>query len=302
MDIKPLNLTRRADSKKIEIFLKCSNFEKLYEENLSLGLQRLMPSLWKRLLDEKQECSLYFVGAKNGLLEVPLLKNLIKYRRSIKAFYLTYQGISSAMREEFSQRVKENGFSKLSPIYQVIPFEDPLYIEPRVHIALNPYEWFDMVSWKNTPREHNTLVKFKNSIHDNGVGLLIFPYRADDRFLLSQKLNFLSSMIAGEEVVEELIHLEVRHQAYIVETIVDTESCFEHGCFHPSKTGEQLLSYVLQVEWPSLPEQTKKNIGMKISEFAAHYNKQKMILQHLFLWIFPGTPRKRDAKTALPLV
>ena len=124
----------------------------------------------------------------------------------------------------------------------------------------------------------------------------ILPYQAGDRFLLSQKLQSFSThaMSAGEDVVEELCYLRVRHQAYIMETTVDTECCFHRGRFCPNQDGEKLLSYLLQVEWQSLPKLATKSIGEKITELAAHYEKRKIMLQHLYLWIFPGTPHKRD--------
>ena len=279
-----------------EIFLKYSNYAKVHGDNLSAGLQCFAPKLWQRLLDPTQECSLYMVGAKNGLLEIPFLKAMIKQRGSMKELYLTCQGSSSAMREEFRQRALDSELTNLVGEYQVVHFEDPLYIEPLVHIAVAPYEWLDIAAWKNTPQEHNSLVKFRNSLHRGGAGMIVFPYQAGDRFLLLQLLKPFSSatMIAGEEVVEELCYLQLRHQAYIVETTVDTECCFQQGRFRPNQDGEKFLSYLLQVEWQSLPKLAMKSIGEKITELSTHYGKQKMILQNLYLWIFPGTPHKRD--------
>lgn len=284
-------------NKSTETFLKQSNYAEVYEENLSSGLQRLAPRLWRRLSDRTQECLIYLVEAKNGLLEIPLLKAMIQRRSSIKEFYLTCQGTSAVMREEFSQRAIESGFNNLSIEYQVVRFEEPLYIQPRVHIAMAPYEWLDITSWKNTPREHNSLVKFRNSLHHRGVGLIVFPSLTCDRFLLVQQSNSSFSLVIGEEVVEALLHHEIRHHAYIVETVVNTECCFQRNRFRPTQEGEQLLSYLLQADWKSLSEQAKKNIGIKIMELRAHYGKPQMILQHLFVWIFPGTPRKRDVET-----
>ncbi len=279
------------NNKKREAFLEHSDYAKVYEEHLMATLQRLMPTLSGRLSNEKQECSLYLVDAKNGLLEIPLLKNIIKQRGSIKEFYLTCQGVSGTMRKEFIQRAIESELGNLVKDYQVVSFEDPLYTCPMAHLAIAPDEWFDIVSWKNTPREHNSLIKFRNSFRTNGAGLLVFPYHAGDRSLLLQEIK--SAVIAGEEVVEELVHLEVRHQGYILETIVNTECCFQRGRFYPNQEGELLLSYVLQVEWTLLSPQVKKNIGEKVTEFRAHYGKQQMILQHLFIWIFSGTPHER---------
>ena len=286
----------KPDPTSYEVFLKYSNYAKVHGENLSAGLQSFAPKLWQKLLDPTQECSLYLVGAKNGLLEVPFLKSLIKQRSSMKELYLTCQGTSPAMREEFRQRELDSGLTNLVAEYQVVHFEDPLYIQPLVHIAMVPYEWLDIVSWKNTPQEHNSLVKFRNSLHHGGAGMMVFPYQAGDRFLLLQTLKAFSSvaMIIGEEVVEELFYLQVRHQAYIVETIVDTECCFLRGRFRPNQDGEKLLSYLLQVEWKSLSPLAMKKIGEKITELSAHYGKPKMILQNLCIWIFPGTPHKRD--------
>jgi len=283
-------------NKKAETFLRQSNYAKVYAENLSVGLRRLAPRLWNRLSDCTQACSFYLIEAKNGLLEVPLLKAMIERRGSMTEIYLTCQGTSAGMREEFSQRAIESGLKNFSIEYQVIRFEEPLYIQPRVNIAIAPYEWLDITSWKNTPREHNSLVKFRNSLHHNGVGVMVFPCLACDRFLLLQKWGRSSSLIAGEEVVEELLYHEIRHQAYIVETKVNTESCFQESHFDPTEQGELLLSYLLHVDWKSLSEQIKKNIGIKITELRAHYGKPQMILQHLFVWIFPGTPRKRDVE------
>lgn len=284
------------DNKKTEVFLKYSNYEKIHREHLVAGLQCLAPRLWKRLLDPDQECSLYLVGAKNGLLEIPFLKATIKQRGSMKELYLTCQGTSAAMRKEFHQRALDGGLSNLVAEYQVVHFEEPLYIAPLVHIAMAPYEWLDIVAWKNTPREHNSLLKFRNSLHHGGAGMMVFPYQAGDRFLLLQILKSFSSssVTAGEEVVEELCYLQVRHQAYIVETIVNMECCFQRERFRPDQEGEKLLSYLLQVEWQSLPPLAMKKIGEKIAELRAHYEKPKMILQNLYLWIFPGTPHERD--------
>lgn len=282
------------ENKKAEIFLKQSNFQKVQQEQIVQGLQCLMPKLWRRLLDKTEECSLYLVEAKNGALEIPLLKTILKMRGSTKEFYLICQGASVAMREAFSRRALQGGLkTPLIEEYQIISFEEPLYIEPRAYIAIAPYEWLDISFWKDTPREHNTLVKFRNSIHHGGAGLLIFPYELGDRLLLLEQIK--SSIIAGQDVVEELVHLEIRHQAYIVETIVNIECCFQRGRFSPNEEGEQLLSYLLQVEWKSLSEQAKKNIEIKIRELRAYYQKPKMILQHLYIWIFPGTPHERIA-------
>ncbi len=334
-----------------EVFLKYSNYEKVYSENFITGLQCLAPGLWQRLLDPTQECSLYLVGAKNGLLEILFLKKMIQQRGSMKELYLTCQGPSSAMREEFRQRALDSGLANLVAEYQVVQFEETLYVEPLVHIAVAPHEWLDIAAWKNTPQEHNSLVKFRNSLHRGGAGMVVFPYQAGDRFLLLQTLKSFSSasptfairdgdlsqytrpqndfqndscmkhtardfenyfetkssqnlihsnsesratMISGEEVVEELFYLQVRHQAYIVETIVNIESCFQRGHFRPNQDGEKLLSYLLQVEWQSLPKLAVKMIGEKITELRAHYGKPKMVLQNLYVWIFPGTPHKRD--------
>lgn len=286
----------KPDPTSYEVFLKYSNYAKVHWENLSVGLQCLMPGLWQRLLDATQECSLYLVGSKNGFLEIPFLKAAIKQRGSMKELYLTCQGTSAAMREEFRQRALDNGLTNLVGEYHIVDFENPLYIEPLVHIAVAPYEWLDIDSWKNTPQEHNSLVKFRNSLHHGGAGMMVFPYQAGDRLLLLQILKTFSAttMIAGEEIVEELCYLQVRHQAYIVETIVDTECCFQRGRFRPNQDGEKLLSYLLQVEWQSLPALAMKSIGEKITELRAHYGKPKMILQNLYLWIFPGTPHQRD--------
>ena len=286
----------KSEPTSYEVFLKYSNYEKVYSENFITGLQCLAPGLWQRLLDPTQECSLYLVGAKNGLLEIPFLKKMIQQRGSMKELYLTCQGPSSAMREEFRQRALDSGLANLVAEYQGVHFEETLYVEPLVHIAVAPHEWLDIAAWKNTPQEHNSLVKFRNSLHRGGAGMMVFPYQAGDRFLLLQTLKSFSSatMMIGEEVVEELFYLQVRHQAYIVETIVNIESCFQRGHFRPNQDGEKLLSYLLQVEWQSLPKLAVKMIGEKITELRAHYSKPKMVLQNLYVWIFPGTPHKRD--------
>ena|GEM_PF-2208178 len=281
------------NNKKIEIFLKHSNYAKVYQDNLRAGLQYFTPKLWQRLLDKTQECSLYFVEAKNGLLEIPILKKLIQQRGSMKEFHCTCQGVSAVMREEFRQGAMDGELKNLNIEYQVVHFQEPLYVEPRAHLVVAPYEWLDILSWKNTPREHNSLVKFRNSLYHGGAGLIVLPYRACDRFVLLQKLK-LATLIVGEEVVEELCDLEIRHQAYIVATTINTECCFQRGRFRPTQEGEQLLSYLLQTEWRKLSERAKKNVGEKITELRAHYGQPKMILQHLFLWIFPGTPHERD--------
>lgn len=279
-----------------EVFLKYSNYAKVHWEHLKRGLACSMPKLWQQFLDSTQESSLYLVGARNGLLEIPLLQEIIKQRGSVKEFYLICQGLSSGMRKEFRQRALDSGFINLKAEYQVVHFEDSLYTEPLVDIAVAPYEWFDLVAWKNTPQEHNSLVKFRNALHHGGAGIIVLPYQAGDRFLLLQMLKLFSpaTMIMGEEVVEELFRLQVRHQAYIVETMVDTECCFQRGRFYPNQDGEKLLSYLLQVEWQSLSKSAMKSLGEKIKELRAHYNKPKILLQHLYIWIFPGTPHQRD--------
>lgn len=284
-----------SDNSTREVFFKYSNYEKVCKRTLLAGLQCFSPKLWQRFLTPGKDCLLYIGEARNGLLEVPLLKSLFHERGSLKGCTLVCQGNTMQEKMAFEQYSDLEGLSSLDKKYQVASVEEAVYIEAQVDIALNPYEWLEITSWRDTPQEHHSLIKFRNTLRKGGIGMLVFPYSRDDRFLLQQQVTSFSyeKIPTGEAVVEELLRRSIRHQAYIVETKANLECCFQRGVFDPNKEGVLLLSYLLQVEWNTLTPLEKKQVREKVLELRAHYGCSQLLLEHLYLWIFPGKPRQR---------
>lgn len=143
--------------------------------------------------------------------------------------------------------------------------------------------------WKQVERPNNSLVKFAHILSDrSGLGMIALQSATSDRYALSSDYASIFKLhpdVAGEELIEELLHLGIPHTSEIVESRLNIASCFNQGQFHPNEEGKHLLSFILRTSWDHLSKETQEHFKRMILSKVQVNGKEELIFRDCYIWI-----------------
>lgn len=275
--------------------------QKLITKNAVLGgIKEQYPKLWNKITQPKEPLNLLYLGVGNGGLEIPLTLEFIKAHGNgisdnISVFC---EDPSQEMKEQFSKKANDESLSDIIKDYSLDKFESEEYHLPneKADFVSASHVWYYVDSWRDVPKEKNSLTKFTDAIAEDGVGLIALQSATSDNFAIRSTQSpriHQTNELSGEEVVVELKKLGIKHDHVVIESHTDVSECFQNGVFDPTKEGKLLLSFILRADWDKLSgdkekdDETREMVAKKLTEIVDANEKPEMIFRDSYIWI-PG--------------
>ncbi len=271
-------------------FLNNTNQKQVELDAVVQGMQTVVPEVWERAVNLSESAfRLYFMGAGNGAIELPLTQQMVVARGNddLEVFC---EDPSPQMSEEFFARAGDLALGELVKEYSVMPFQDPRYSPPKADFALSSHVWYYVDAWRGRSGPANSLVKFANVTQErSGAGLVIVQSGTSDRHRLSTHyLSLIGSgeaELAGEELANTLQHEGVPVIPLICEAVTNVSSCFNDGIFMPNEEGKHLLSFLLRTDWAALDPEVQQKVANELCQITEENGSLEMRFRDLFVWL-----------------
>jgi hypothetical protein len=279
-----------SDPYRFSVFLENTNQKHVEVQFILSGMKHHAPGLWERAVDATSAFAIYSMGAGNGGMEIPLLRELgsRRGRRSELSFFA--DDVSPAMCAEFWDNAKAADITKFLAgyDYKVVDFEDVGYTPPAADLSISSHVWYYLNEWRAGSGVNNSLLKFSRSIRPNGAGVITLYSRRSDRYeLLAHHYELGGSQPEPpSDVVEEtLVELGAAPGVDYKDSWMDVSLCFKDGRFDPTEKGRALLSFMFRTDWNSLPAETRSSLGQALTRICDRNGHLSLVLRDAYLWL-----------------
>ena len=285
-------------------FLDHFNGKRLGTKVTPEHLQEKFPALWSKITDPSQPVDILFIGAGNGIYEVPLITNFAHIRGESNGMSVYCMDPSQKLHEQFVQNAQSQGVAGTVKGYAETTFEDPSYHPPKADLAVASHCWYYVPDGEGTSPETNPLVKFAQAIKPGGAGLIALQSETSDNFKFRReftpKVHGRSvTEKSGEDIERQLDTLGIVHEGVDVKAETDMTPIFPQGTFDPTEEGKKILSFMVREEWDKLTPELQGEIKARLTETVKRNveetDKNVMYFRERFIWM-PGKESTEESR------
>ncbi|MCR4264232.1 MAG: class I SAM-dependent methyltransferase [Candidatus Roizmanbacteria bacterium] len=277
-------------------FLDHFNGKQLGVEVTPQHIQEKFPDLWSNITDPSKPIEVLFIGAGNGIYEVPLVAQLAQLRGASGGISVYCMDPSEKLHGQFMQNAESQHVAGSVKDYVETTFEDPSYRPPKADLAVASHCWYYVPEGEGTSPETNPLAKFAQAIKPGGAGLIALQSETSDNFKFRSEFTpkvhgGTVKEKSGEDIERQLEHLGIAHEGVYVIAETDMSPIFPQGTFDPTDEGKKILSFMVREEWdklsPEMQAEIKDRLTDTVSKNVAETGKNVMYFRERYIWI-PG--------------
>ena len=221
------------------------NFDKLIADII-----KSFPNEFIKILD---------IGGGNGKSTIYVLNEL---KKAGKKFVIDYLDVSEVLAKEYTKNLQEAGFEKNIRKKKITSWED-YKVEDKYHIVLALHSWYGISNWEKD-NENNTLRKVADCLEQKGRAYIVTAQRGSLWDMIGRNAGLIR--VTGEDIIKALDNLGIKYQRVdLFDDVVEFSELYDNGL---TKSGEEIISFILRNDFESLTEEQKKKLtkiveGMK---------------------------------------